>query len=730
MPRFVLEIGTEELPPRFFPPALAQLHEEGSAMLERARLACTEIKVYGTPRRLALVAEGIAARQASATREERGPAARVAFDGDGNPTKAAEGFARRHGVTPEDLEVRQTGQGEYVFAVIRESESPAGEALAPLLPDLIKGLSFPKSMRWGEGKLRFGRPIRWLLALLDDDVVEFDLEGLRSGRETRGHPVLAEGMYRVLDAATYEERLRGLSIIVDPDERLGQLYGRLGEIAAETQATVLGRERLFHNRPIADLVRQPDLLSMDMDHSLNMQTVFLVEHPTAAVGKFSETFLDLPDEVLTTEMQHVQSYFPMATETSDTEHPWKLVPSFVAVRDGSDEHLDTVVRGWENVLRAKLIDATFFYQQDLKRPLADRVNDLRGVVFQERLGTMYDKVERIEAVSSALADALELDLERREWLVRAAHLCKADLTTEVVADLSDLQGAMGAVYAEKSDEPAEVSEAIRHHYRPRSAEDDPPNTIVGVFLAISDKIDTISSCFAAAIVPTGSADPFALRREATGVIKCLTVGRLEDQALHERFSALRVRPLVELVLDEVLKQGIELTTSRVQITDSVLDFLAQRLDYHLRGQGLRHDLVRAALAVGVDPVRTAYERGHALRRLSGEQHFLPTVIACTRPINIAKDFGGGDLDPDLFREDAERDLWSAYQEVLAEADRVNLIGLFALISERLRAPIDRYFDDVLVMAEDETLRRNRLAMCWNLAQLFRRIADFSLVVQA
>ncbi len=340
MPRFVLEIGTEEMPPRFFPPALAQLREEGARMFERARLSCGGLKVYGTPRRLALIAEELAAEQATATREERGPAARVAYDGDGNPTKAAEGFARRHGVAPEDLEVRQTDQGDYVFAVIREPELPAGEALAPLLPDLITGLSFPKSMRWGEGKLRFGRPIRWLLALLDENVVEFELEGLRSGRETRGHPVLADGMFPVACAAEYEQTLESLSVIVSQDERRAR-------VEQEVQARTDGAQVV--------------------DGGLLEDTTFLVEWPTTACGSFDPAFLRLPEAVLIEEMQHVQSYFPLR------DREGKLLPRFIAVRDGGDDHLDTVLAGWESVLRAKLIDADFFYEQDRKLKLADRV---------------------------------------------------------------------------------------------------------------------------------------------------------------------------------------------------------------------------------------------------------------------------------------------------------------------------------------------------------------------
>jgi glycyl-tRNA synthetase beta chain len=694
MPRFVLEIGTEELPPRFFPPALAQLREEGASLFERARLSCADIKVYGTPRRLVLIAEDLSAEQASATREERGPAARVAYDGDGNPTKAAEGFARRHGITPQGLEVRTTDQGDYVFAVIREPELPAKEALAPLLSDLITSLSFPKSMRWGEGKLRFGRPIRWLLALLDEGVVEFELEGLRSGRETRGHPVLADGMFPVARAADYERTLESLSVIVSQDERRAR-------VEQEVQAKTDG----------ADLV----------DGGLLEDTTFLVEWPTTACGSFDPSFLRLPEAVLIEEMQHVQSYFPLR------DRDGKLLPRFIAVRDGGEDHLDTVLVGWENVLRAKLIDADFFYEQDRKLKLADRVEALRGVVFQEKLGSVYEKMERVRAVAADAASQLSLSSDDTNALARAALLCKADLTTQVVADLPNLQGVMGREYARLDGEPPEVAAAIGEHYRPRSADDPIPESKLGRILSVADKLDTLAALFAMGLIPSGSADPYGLRREAYGIINTLvTSGEAAERGTPLTLSVSRLvsTALGALDVQTALDQPREETIARLT------EFLRDRMDVYLRDRGVRYDLVDAALAVGIDDISQAEKRAQALHMLQAREEFLPTVIACTRPINIAKDFEGADVAPDLFREDAERELWSAYQDVLAEADRVSLIELFALISERLRAPIDRYFDDVLVMDEDETLRRNRLAMCWNLAQLFRRIADFSLVVQA
>jgi len=689
MPRFVLEIGTEEIPPRFFPPALAQLRRDGRQMLERARLGFEDVKVYGAPRRLALIVEGLADRQAPETREERGPSAKVAFDPEGKPTKAAEGFARRYGLSPEQLVRKQTDQGEYVFAVVSSPELPAGEALAGLLPDLIAGLSFPKTMRWGTGKLRFGRPIRWLLALVDDEIVGFELDGLRSGRETRGHPVLADGMTPVKSADAYEGALEERSVLVDPSRRRDAIQNQLDRIAQAESARVV-------------------------DGGLLEETAFLVEWPTAACGRFDENFLRLPRPVLIDEMQHVQSYFPLENEKG------KLLPKFIAVRDGGADHLDVVLTGWENVLRAKLIDAGFFYEQDLKRPLADRVDDLKGVVFHERLGTIYDKVERVRAVAAAAAGQVGLSADDTKALDRAALLCKADLTTEVVVELSALQGIMGGVYAETGGEKPEVARAIAQHYRPRSADDAIPETKLGRLLALADKIDTLAALFAVGIVPTGSADPFGLRREAAGVVAIAlgTEGRLA------------VGALIETALAN-LSREVEVKRSHQEVVAQVIEFLRQRVETQLReDQGIRYDLVDAALAPGIDDISAAAERAQALNGLNDSPDFLPTVIACTRPMNISKDFEGGDVDPKLFQDPSENALWEAYQKVASRADDVPLPKLFELIAGELRAPIDTYFDDVLVMAEDEKLRRNRLAMCWQLSQLFRRIADFSLIVQA
>jgi len=691
MPRLVVEIGTEELPPRFFPSAMAQLQEGAAALLERLRLTHGQVHVLGTPRRLALVVENVAAQQAAAVREERGPSAKVAFDKEGKPTKAAEGFARRHGLTAPDLVVKQTDGGEYVFAVVHEPEAPAPQALAAALPDLISGLSFPKSMRWGSTALRFGRPVRWVLALLGEEVIRFRLADLQSGREARGHPVLADGMFPVPSAEEYEGALERHSVIVDPERRRAALAQQLADLAEAQDAAV-------------------------MDDGLLEETVYLVEWPTCGLGSFDPAFLRLPRPVLVEEMRHVQSYFPLQNAAGE------LIPGFIAVRDGGGANLEGIIRGWEHVLVAKLIDASFFYEQDLKRPLAERVEDLRGVVFQEKLGTMYEKVVRLRRIAEVAAGQMAFGAVDIAQLARAVLLAKADLTTEVVTDMSGLQGTMGREYALASGEPAEVAEAIGEHYRPRFAGDAIPQTQLGRGLALADKLDNITALFAVGAIPSGSADPYGLRRDAAGV---LNIGLVLAPPVH-------LGDLVDEALAEVATQ-VELSQPASVIRASVMDFIGQRLDTYLREElGVRYDLADAVLSSGFDDLGAAAARAHALQAASAEPEFLPAVMAATRVANIVTNFPGGEVDPSRFQEESERTLWSAYQAAVPAAEAQvqgrDYTALFRTLAS-LRGIIDRYFEDVLVMAEDEAVRSNRLATVSAVNQLMRRLADFTKVVQ-
>ncbi len=503
--------------------------------------------------------------------------------------------------------------------------------------------------------------------------------------------MLANEMFPVSSAEAYEKELEAKFVVVDPERRRAALAQQLAEIAEAHDAKV-------------------------MDDGLLEETVYLVEWPTCGLGKFDPAFLRLPRPVLVEEMRHVQSYFPMQNAAGE------LVPSFIAVRDGGGENLEGIIRGWEHVLVAKLIDASFFYEQDLKKPLAERVEALRGVVFQEKLGTMYEKVVRIGRIAETAAAQMGMPPTQVALLACAVLLAKADLTSEVVTELSDLQGTMGREYAVASGEPAEMAEAIGEHYRPCFAGDAIPATQIGRVLALADKLDNICALFAIGATPSGSADPYGLRRDALGVLNI----------------ALALEPPVELgeLIDEALSEvagQVELTQPVPAIRASVLEFIGQRLETYLREEnGVRYDLVKAVLAAGFGDLRAAAARAQTMQAKSAEANFLPTVMAATRTANIVKNVESGEVDPARFQEESERKLWTAYQAswpvVEQQVAAGDFEGLFATL-EAMREPVDRFFEDVLVMAEDEAVRANRLGLVSAVNGLFRKMADFAAVVQ-
>ncbi len=717
MARLVFEIGTEELPPRFLAGpsdgkragAVEQLRTLAEERLRAARLAFGEVKTYATPRRLALIVEGLAEKQESRIREEQGPPAPRAFNPDGTPNQAAVGFAARWGVKPEDLQVRPTPRGDYVFAVFQEEGKTSQELLREMLPALTQALYFPKMMHWGAGTLRFGRPIRWLVALLDEEVVEFELNGLRSGREARGHPTLGrmkdEGgrmkggnghRITIASAQDYEKALRKAKVIVDQQVRRRVLARQLRAIAKE------------HGARLADA------------KDLTEETVFLVEWPTAVCGSFAEKYLQLPRPVLMEEMRKVQGFFPLE------DNDGRLVARFIGVRDGGRAHLEGIRGGYEGVLRAKFEDATYFFEHDRRIPFENRVEQLKGVVFQAGMGSLYDKAERLRRLAGYFAEALGLDEQTSGLAERAAWLAKADLVTDLVVDITSLQGVMGREYALADGEAREVADAIGEHYRPRFAGDNLPATSIGRIVALADKLDTVVSGLAAGLSVSGSEDPYGLRREAQGIASLLVEGNL-----HLEIGAAITYALDLLAEQQTLK--IDAGTTR-QTTEELLRGRLERMlkDAPPLGKGVRYDLAEAALAAGTEDLAEAAARAQALQKLSHRADFLPTVVASTRPANIAKGFEGGEPDLALFQESTERELWKACQEaapkVEALAAQGDYSGLFSVLAG-LRTIIDRFFDEVLVMAQEEQIRKNRLALVWQVARLFHHLADFRLVVQ-
>ncbi|RLB07319.1 MAG: glycine--tRNA ligase subunit beta, partial [Deltaproteobacteria bacterium] len=481
----LLEVGTEEIPSLFIPKALDAMKEILKNEMDAQRVDYGEIKAVGTPRRLALFAE-LEQRQRPLEKERLGPPKNVAFDTQGRPTKAALGFAQREGVRVDDLEIVHTGKGEYLCVRKQEAGRQTREILSEVLPRLIASIPFPKSMRWSDLELRFARPIHWILALFDAEVVPFTMENLTSASFTRGHRFLHPDLIEVKGFKDYLEGLRQASVVVDPEERRELIRRRVREAAQKVGG-----------RPLED----EDLLE---------EITYLVEYPVAICGRFDNGYLDLPKEVLITAMQQHQRYFPVV------DGQGRLLPYFVAVSNIMARDMEVVREGNERVLRARLADAQFFFQEDQKVPLEQRVQELKGVIFQAKLGTSYEKVIRIRELALRLAE--ELAPEDKEVVARGAYLCKADLVTEMVGEFPHLQGVMGREYALRSGEDPAVAQVIFEHYLPRFAGDALPSTKAGDMVSIADKLDTIIGCFGVGLIPTGASDPFALRRQALGII--------------------------------------------------------------------------------------------------------------------------------------------------------------------------------------------------------------------
>ncbi|MBX6377106.1 MAG: glycine--tRNA ligase subunit beta [Clostridia bacterium] len=674
----VLEIGVEEMPAGVVAPALAQLAERAGAALAAARLAPASLESWGTPRRLTLYGTGVPEEQEPLRTRIRGPAAAVAFDAEGKPTRAALGFARAQGVGVADLQVEETPSGPYVFA---EKVTPGRSAIAVLaevLPQVVLGIEFPRSMRWGDGDARFVRPIRWVLALLDDAVVPFRLAGVESDRTTRGHRFLAPEPVVVPRASAYRQVLAAACVVVDPRERESVIRGQV-----EAAARQIGGRAVV----------EPDLLA---------EVTYLVEHPTAFVGRFDPSFLALPREVLTTVMRVHQRYFPVEDGAGH------LLPAFVAVRNGDTRSLDVVVAGNEKVLRARLTDARFFYDEDRRRPLADRVPDLEHVVFQEQLGTMADKVRRVRRLAAWLATAAGLEAWEREALDRAALLCKADLLTAMVYEFPELQGVMGREYARLAGEAEAVAQAIYEHLLPRFAGDELPLTAVGAALAVADKLDTVVGGFGAGLQPTGSQDPYGLRRQALGILSILRGGMPEV-------------PLTAAVREAAAGYGFG-----EDVVEAVLTFFGGRLRGQMAEAGHDHDVVEAVLARGFGRVSDVWARAAALERCRREGPWDDVATVYRRAANLSRSAPSGALRAERLAEPAERELYEALAAAEPRARGAAGAGryddFFAAVAS-LRGPLDRFLDAVLVMSPDPEERANRLALLRRTADLAGLVAE-------
>lgn len=697
MPDLLLEIGTEEVPASVVVPALNQLQALVGDLLTRERIAYTSIRTAGTPRRLVLYAEGVAGRQEDASLEHRGPTRAVAFAPDGSPSKAAVGFARRYGLTPDALEVRETESGAYVFAVQHVEGRPTEAVLGGGLPAVLTALTFPKFMRWGSGVHRFCRPVRSLTVLLDDCSVSTSFAGVESGRVIRGHRFLPVGdaggsTLELASAGAYFDAVRAARIVVDPEERRAEILRQGNALAAAEGVRVAWDEDLLH------------------------EVVFVVECPTAFLGKFSEEYLELPRPVLVSAMKKHQRYFTV-------ERPdGSLAPMFLAVRNGGDYGLDTVRSGNERVLAFRFNDARHHYVEDARVTLPELRERLRRIVFIQRLGTVWDRSVRLADLAPEVCAQLGWpDLADESRI--AGELCKADLASHMVAELPELQGVMGAQYAARDGLSPAVADAIAGHYLPRGAGDTVPEGRLARVLALVDRVDLLTSAFTLGHVPTGSSDPFGLRRAAAGV-----VALAEALPVDLNLSELLSRSLASFAGTDYYQSCRPVPAD--QVASEVTQFIRPRVEARLDELGSRRDLTDAVLSAGFDSISGALDRARFLNEQAGAATFSEVTRVATRIRNILKPLGitppSGDLAKLCHPSEIElRGAWVARSAAASCAAESRIWRELWSQLESLVPTVDRFFDDVLVNDPDETLRSARQTLLWELDGAFRSLADFS-----
>jgi len=699
----LFEIGVEELPYQVIAPAMSALQEAAGRLLEEARLTIESINVYGTPRRLTLVISGLALRQASAKKEVMGPSKAVGFDSQGQPTKAAIGFAAGQGLSVEHLEVRRTAKGDYLFAVKEEVGRPTQDVLLELLPQLMSKLSFPKAMKWNETATRFARPVRWLIAQFNGTLLPIEAAGIRAGDRTYGHRVMGQRTPLVVrNYESYRSGLERAGVLVDPASRRHVIEQQLQQLCSGAA------------------------MDLNVDDSLMDQAVFTTEWPCALLGSFKPEYLSLPEEILMTSMKEHQGFFSVRDKTTG-----KLAPHFIAVANNQPKDMSLIRAGNERVLAARLADAKFFFDEDRRTRLEDRVKKLSGVTFHQKLGTMGQKAERLVQLVSLIASGVDRGSESQNFVNacrRAAHLSKADLLTGIVGEFPELQGIMGGEYAKHDGEPEAVNQAIREQYLPKALEGQLPQSLPGLVLSLADRLDTISAFFHVGMIPTGSEDPFALRRHATAIVRIvlekelrLDLGKYIDHAR-------------TLLVDSGIKGAPD---SELHGRRRVTDFLFERVRHYGRTvHAFRDDVMDAVLrqaSAGPIDLVDLLLRLRAVQGVTAKADFDPLIVGFKRASRIIEkeQWDRKPVDPKLFQEAAEHELHRQihacqqdFQQQMAEGcyDR----ALDALV--RLKPAIDAFFDGVMVNVEDAALRSNRLSLLKDVSDCFTSFADFSRIV--
>lgn len=686
----LFEIGLEEMPARFIRGAMEQLQDKLSKWLKDNVIAFESIESYATPRRLAILVKAMAEKQDDVHEEVKGPARKIAQDDQGAWSKAALGFARSQGVDPDQFTFKELNGTEYIYVSKNQIGQETSTLLAEGLLSIVHSMNFPKNMRWASYDFKFVRPIRWLVALFGKDVVSLEIAGVTSGNVTRGHRFLS-GELTINEPSEYVELLRSGHVIADVNEREGMITKQIKELASQKNWVI------------------------DVKEDLLEEVLFLVETPTVLFGSFDPSFLNIPQEVLITSMREHQRYFPVLDEKGS------LLPYFVTVRNGNNTSLDVIARGNEKVLRARLSDAKFFYDEDQKLKITDALSKLESIVFHEELGTIGDKVRRIRSNSEKLVALLNVDSSTGLLVNRTAEICKFDLVSQMVYEFPELQGVMGEDYARKAGEPEEVAKGIFEHYQPRFAGDNAPSSVVGAIVSIADKLDTIIGTFSIGIVPTGSQDPYGLRRQAAGIVQTILEHKW-NISLDELFQA-------AIATHEQFHQ---LKRSQGEILKDLHDFFGLRVKKTLSDQ-IRYDVVDAVMEADFNHVVSVVARGTALMEAVSQDSFKQIVESFNRVGNLAVKAETTQVNAALLTEKEEVHLyesWSTvtlhYGKLMSDNKATEALGFLSSLHDDITA----FFDSVMVMAEDEKVRNNRLALLAVIHNDLSTFADFSKLVFA
>ena len=687
----LLEIGLEEMPAHVVTPSRIQLEEKVIKFLDEHHLDYETVQSFATPRRLAVKVTAIPEKQADVEEEVKGPAKKIALDAEGNWSKAAQGFVRGQGVTTEDIVFKELNGVEYVY-VTKFTKGQSVKEVLTKLNDVITSLTFPVTMHWANYDFEYIRPIHWIVALLDDEVIPFKVLDVTTGQTSRGHRFLGDDV-TFQHANEYEAKLKEQFVVVQPNERKQMIVDQANALAAEKN------------------------WQLALDEELLEEVTNLVEYPTAFVGSFDEKYLSVPDEVLVTSMKEHQRYFDVRNDQG------LLMPHFIAVRNGDNVHLENVIKGNEKVLIARLEDAEFFYNEDKKLTIEACVEKLKNVTFHEKIGSIYEKMQRVALIAQIIGRKVGLSEDELEDLKRASEIYKFDLVTNMVGEFPELQGIMGEKYALLQGEKPAVATAIREHYLPTSSEGELPETAIGAVLALADKLDSVFSFFSVGMIPTGSNDPYALRRQTYGVIRII-----EDKGW--TFPLVQLQTEVdEAVNQDVEKYGVLLNEGQAE----VVEFVKARLRQLLMTKNVRHDIIDAVVSAEQADLSKLFASANILKSRFEDQDFKPSMEALTRVINLAKkgqellgDTEEG-IDPSLLENKAEKELYQAVND-LSEAFATRTIAENYEALVNLRPLIDAYFNETMVMVEDEKVKQNRLKQLMQIAKMALSIASLDLLI--